>query len=160
MNIKTCTARCAKHSDFGILLLRVAVGGIFLNHGISKLMAMDGMIQFFQHLGLNSIVAWAVALTETLGGIAIVLGIWTPLAGTVLAIIMLGVLLTAKWGKPIASSEFEILLLVASLGLVGIGSGKYSLAAKCNSCTDCDCKCHLGDKRCAPDGTCAGCGKK
>ena len=157
MKKNTCTARCPKHSDFGILLLRVTIATIFIYSGIHKFMDMNATIAFFQHIGLSSVVAWVVATIETLGGVAILLGIWTPVAATALAIVMLGVFITTKLGKPFTGFQFELLLLVSLLTLIGVGSGKYSLAPKCDSCTACECVCHGRDKRCGADGTCAGC---
>lgn len=113
-----------------LLILRIGIGIIFINHGLSKLGNMDGTIAFFASLGLPAIIAWATAIVEALGGLAVILGIKTRLAALGLAIIMLGVFFTAKRGKPFGSTELEFILLLANLALIASGSGKYALGKK------------------------------
>lgn len=85
------------NAGLGLFVLRVVTGLIFLNHGLGKLIGppfagpgMDGAIGFFGSLGLPAPVAaaWGVALLETLGGLALILGVAVPIFGLLFAIEM------------------------------------------------------------------------
>lgn len=65
-----------------------------------------------------------------IGGIALILGIFTPVLGVLFAIEMAGVLLTAKRGQGFFAPkgyEFELTLLVASAAIALTGPGALSL---------------------------------
>jgi putative oxidoreductase len=150
-----CPSWCNKNT--GLLVIRIGLGVIFLAHGWAKLGNMDATIGFFGSLGFPAFLAWVVALVETLGGLAVLLGLWTRYAATLLAVIMLVVIVQVKGLKSFmgqGSYEFEFMLFMVSLGIAAMGSGKYSIMAK-----SCACTCHPGDKRCGVDGKCEGCGK-
>lgn len=150
----------AWHPNLGLLLLRLAVGIVFLLHGIGKLGNMAGTTMFFESLGMNAFMAWLVAIIETVGGAFLILGVWTSLAGLLIAIIMVGAYVTVKIGKPfVGGYEFEAVLFLASLAISFLGAGKYALLKSkgCDSCKDCNCSCHPGDKRCGSDGKCVAC---
>ena len=154
-----CSSICNKNT--GLLILRIAIGAVFLAHGIAKLSGMDGTIMFFASLGLPAFIAWAVAIVETLGGAAVLLGIWTRVAAIGLVIVMIGAITTAKWGKPfLGGYEFDFTLLMVNLALATMGPGRYALSRKARQSADCDCSCHSDDKRCGPDGKCVPCGNK
>ncbi len=115
------------NQGFGLLLLRLAIGGIFLYHGISKLQNMQGTIGFFDKLGLPAFMAWAVALIETVGGALMVVGLWPLAVGLLFAVIMAVAILKTKLGSGFAGAEKELLILVASLTLAFGGSGSCSI---------------------------------
>lgn len=78
---------------WGILLLRVVVGFAFFMHGQQKLfeMGIGGVTGFFDSLGVPAagLFAVIVSLVETIGGLALILGVLTRVAGVLLAIDML-----------------------------------------------------------------------
>ncbi len=128
----------------GQLVLRVTLGSVFLVHGIQKLSNMEGTIGYFGMLGFSAFMAWVVALVETIGGVAVILGIGTRVAASLLAIIMLVVIIYVKKGD-FKKEELDIVLLGLSLGVGLIGCGSWSA---CHMC-------HKGDcKTCAADGAC------
>jgi putative oxidoreductase len=75
----------------------------------------------------------AVAVTETVGGALLIVGLATPLVGAALASDMLVALLTAHLGHGFFASdggfELELLLGTASLGIGLAGAGRFSLDA-------------------------------
>jgi putative oxidoreductase len=79
-----------KHKNVVIFVARVLVGLIFLYAGWAKLADMSTTIGFFQQLGIVAVLAYAVSIAEFVGGILLILGLWTHIAATVLAVIMLG----------------------------------------------------------------------
>lgn len=132
------------NAKLGQLVLRVTLGSIFLIHGIQKLSNMEGTIGFFGMLGFSAFWAWVVALVEAIGGAAVIFGIGTRIAASLLAIIMLVVIVHVKKGD-FKKEELDIVLLGLSLGVGLIGCGSWSL---CRTC-------HKGNcKTCSNDGTC------
>ncbi len=112
---------------FGLLLLRLTVGGLFLYHGITKFQNMQGTIGFFASLGFPAFLAYLVAAVETVGGILMVLGLWTSVAGAALAIILAVAIFKTKLGGAFPKAELDVLLLVASLSVAFGGAGSCSL---------------------------------
>ena len=77
-----------------------------------------------------------MGIAETLGGLAVILGLLTQIAGIGLAIIMLGAIYmkSAKWKLPFTAMdklgwEFDWVLLGMSLALALLGAGAFSLDA-------------------------------
>ena len=125
----------ARLRGFGLLVLRIVVGVTFFAHGWLKFhgMGMPGTTGFFTGLGIPNaaLMAWVVVLVEMLGGIAIILGIFTLPAGLLLTVDMIGVLLTAKRGASLIgpkSYELELNLLAAAFALALAGPGMFSLS--------------------------------
>ena len=89
-----------KHVSLALLLTRVGVGTIFVAHGLSKL--QGGVGNFAGLLGdqlgfpLPDFFAWMVTLAELFGGIALILGVATPIFAGILAIVILVAILTMK----------------------------------------------------------------
>ena len=116
-----------KHSDCALLLLRLALGAVFIYQGIMKWSMED-----------PNTVMTILKFAEPLGGIALILGVLTQLAGLGLAIIMLGAIYNKATGFGQASFdlfgtfgswEFDMMNLVVALALVVYGAGRYSLDA-------------------------------
>ncbi|MEO7503027.1 MAG: DoxX family protein [Gemmatimonadaceae bacterium] len=128
------TGNDPKLREVGLALLRIILGVVFFAHGYLKFfkMGMDGVVGFFTSLGIPApaVAAWGVTILEMIGGLALILGIFTPVLGVLFAIEMAGVLLTAKRGQGFFAPkgyEFELTLLVASLALALSGPGAFSL---------------------------------
>lgn len=120
-----------KYKDFAPLLLRIGVGLIFIMAGYGKLTGIDGVIGFFGGIGipLPSIMAWVVAIVEFVGGIMVLVGFRIQIPALLLAITMLVAILTTKLGvdNMFQSMRLELILMLVSLALMTMGSGKYSV---------------------------------
>ncbi|WCT55480.1 DoxX family protein [Paenibacillus sp. KACC 21273] len=118
-----------RNVELGLFIVRVLTGVIFLLHGFSKFQGgIGGTTGFFQSIGLPGFLAPVVAIIEILGGLLLILGLLTRIAGAALTVIMIGVLLTAKAGQPfMMGTEFDYLLLFTSLQLALTGSALLSL---------------------------------
>lgn len=119
--------------DAGLAIVRVAVGVTFLAHGVDKLVDLTAATAFFDSLGLP-LPGWLAPLVaglEVVGGLALILGFATPLAGVALAGDMVVAYLTAHLGHGFFVSEGggELVLLLAatSAALVCTGAGRYSV---------------------------------
>lgn len=124
-------ASCPGHcKGWGLMLLRLVVGAIFILAGWPKIL---GMPVFF---GLHGLIGSAVGVVEVLAGIALVVGIWTRWAGyalaTVMAVAIIGVHLQQGWG----GIRFPLTLFASAFVLAWNGPGKWSLHEKCGCCKE------------------------
>ena len=80
--------------DFGLLVLRLVLGGLFIAHGLDKLfgwfdgLGRGGTEQLLTGFGFHDvkILTWVLAVSETAGGLLLVLGLLTPVgAAAILA---------------------------------------------------------------------------
>jgi uncharacterized membrane protein YphA (DoxX/SURF4 family) len=114
--------------DAGLLLLRIAVGIVFIAHGWSKFMNLEGATAFFASLGLASLFVYLVAAVELVGGLAVLLGLFTDVAGILLTIVMAFAITLVKFSKGLLGGyELDLVLLLAALGIAFMGAGKYAL---------------------------------
>jgi len=121
-----------KNHDLGLLILRLAVGLIFVAHGWDKFSGMEGMegtIAFFAQLGMPAFFAYVTATVEIVAGLALIIGIYTDLAALLLSIIMFVALVyvkmvTFKLGL-LGGYELDLILLAASLTIIFVGPGKH-----------------------------------
>ena len=108
--------------DYGLLLLRLIIGAIFIIHGWSKIKAKTG--KYWVLMGV----------AETLGGIASVLGFLTQFANIGFLIIMLSAIYMKKfkWNVKFVEQEkmgweFDSIILAAAIILIILGAGSISL---------------------------------
>ena len=69
-----------KTAPYGALLLRVSIGILFILHGVylkAFVFGMANVATFFAPMGLPDWFAWVVMLYETIGGLALIFGIYT-----------------------------------------------------------------------------------
>lgn len=134
----------------GLFIIRLVAGAIFMFHGISKLSSMEGTIGFFASLGFAAFFAWLVAIIETLGGLALILGYFSKFFSALLAIIMLVAILKVKWSLGFVALEIDLMLLATLIAVLFSGCGRYSICKlwhkDCTTCTEghnCNCNCGM-----------------
>ncbi len=125
--------------DLALLVLRLVVGLTFAAHGAQKLFGafggggIDGTAGMFDQIGLRPgrLHGWAAASTEFFGGLAIALGIVTPVPAAALIAVMTAAVLTVHLKNGFFNTnqgfEFNLVLVAALFALAGIGAGAWSL---------------------------------
>src|ERR1700692_4842390 len=74
----------------GLFFIRAATGLVFFMHGWIKIQNLDMINSFFSSkLGLPPGMGTFLAIIEIVGGVMLILGVWTRVAGVVLGIEML-----------------------------------------------------------------------
>jgi putative oxidoreductase len=119
--------------DFIVLLVRVLFGIACIAHGWGKVTGIDG---FMNKWGLSSPTAWAVAITQTLGGALVILGLAHGWANLALAICGAGItwklIVDAKepFTKPGQHSwDMGLMYTLLPLALLVTGPGRYAIDA-------------------------------
>ncbi|MFF0284475.1 DoxX family protein [Rhodococcus aetherivorans] len=121
-------------TDLVLLVSRVALGVILLAHGWQKLheYTLDGTSVSFGEMGIPvpAVAATVVTLVEIVGGVALVIGLLTPVVALLNTLTLLGalVLVHASNGVFVDNGGFELVLalLAGLLPLVVLGAGKFS----------------------------------
>lgn len=139
MNILSRTLRTDAASA-APLVLRLALGSVFVGHGAQKLFGwwggggLQATAQYFENnLGLSPgmLHASLAAGGEFFGGILILLGLATRLAAAQAAIIMVVAIWTAHRSAFFlpAGMEYALVLLLIAVSLVLTGGGALSIDA-------------------------------
>lgn len=83
-------------SDFGALVLRIALGALFIAHGLLKLLVFTpaGTAEFFQSVGVPGWLAYVVMMMELAGGTALILGFYARYVALALVPILLGAIVS------------------------------------------------------------------
>jgi putative oxidoreductase len=121
-----------KLKPLALLLLRVGLGVIFISHGYPKLFTQSQhATEAFAHLGFPAYFAYISGVLELFGGILLIVGLFTRIAGLLLAVEM-AVALVKVHGiltNPMAvhNYEFPMAMMVGAFALAALGAGMISL---------------------------------
>jgi uncharacterized membrane protein YphA (DoxX/SURF4 family) len=117
-----------RYYEWSMLVLRIALGLIFLAHGLQKISGMEGIVKWFGSIGLPPLLAYVVATIETVGGACLILGLFTRIAAAGIVFVMLGAIFSVKISKGfIGGYEFDLSLLAMAIALILSGSHTYAL---------------------------------
>jgi putative oxidoreductase len=115
------------------------IGVLFIGHGTQKLFGwygghgLTGTAGFFEMLGLRpgQVHARAAGVAEALGGLLLVLGLFTPLASAMLIAVMVTAIITVHYTKGLWATdggyEYNLVLIAAAFCIACTGAGTYSL---------------------------------
>lgn len=121
-----------KLKPLALLLLRAALGVIFVYHGYPKLFThARETVQAFAHMGFPSYFAYLAGVIEFFGGILLIAGLFTRVAGLLLA----GEMAVALWKvhmillDPLVvhNYEFPLMMAVGAFTVAALGAGVVSL---------------------------------
>ena len=124
-------------APYAALLLRATLGGLFLAHAALKIFVFTpaGTAQFFASLGLPPALAYLVMTAEVLGGVVLILGVWTRVVALLLTPILLGAIVTVHAAAGFFFTdahggwEFPAFWVVALVVQALLGDGAYALRA-------------------------------
>ena len=117
----------------GLLVLRIAIGIIFIAHGYPKLAHLRGGTQmqgFFVEHGLPGYFVYVAGVIETFGGGLLLLGVFTRAAALLLAIEMCVAIWKVHSGHgylAVHDYEFPLTLATACFALATVGAGMISV---------------------------------
>lgn len=127
-------AAADKAQNYGIFLLRISLGIMFLAHSVVlKLLTytLEGTAQFFEAVGYPSFLAYVVFAAEAVGGALLVLGVQSRWVALALSPILLGALpvhtangwvFTAQNG----GWEYPLYLFVLCIAQALLGDGAFA----------------------------------
>ena len=114
----------------GLLLLRCALGIIFISHGYPKLMHPATMQGFYAQHGMPAYFVYVSGVLELFGGGLLLLGLFARVAALLLTLEMVILLWKVNGGGSylaIREYEFSLLLTVACFALATVGPGLVSI---------------------------------
>lgn len=123
------TFRQTKFHDITHMGIRVAVGVIFLAHGLPKF--DPGFLEFLTNIGIPHEMQIILALAETVPGILLIVGVLTRIGGVVLSLMMLGAIFYVKKADHLTGQggyEIDLILLASALCMIAAGPGRISIA--------------------------------
>ena len=131
------------HADWTVVIVRILLGVIFSAHGAQKLLGWHGaglaksMRAFAEDLHLPRTLAFLVIVGEFLGGVGLIIGLFSRITALVIAVTMLGAIATVhfrfglflNWfgGKEGHGIEYHLLAIALALVIVVNGAGAFSL---------------------------------
>ncbi|MGG3625249.1 DoxX family protein [Bacillus gobiensis] len=127
--------------DTGLLLIRLVIGLLFVGHGAQKLFGwfgghgLKGTGGWFESMGMKPGITMALAagLAELIGGVLFALGLFTPLAGVIIAGTMVMAIVKVHGPNGLWTTEngyeYNLVLLAAAIGIALTGPGQYAIDA-------------------------------
>ena len=113
-----------------LLLLRCGLGLVFIYQGYPKLVgSTERFVESFQAIGLPGYFVYVAGVIESFGGLAIALGLFTPVVGIILLLEMAAAMWKYNFNEGIyAVREYELPLVLglASLAIAATGGGPFS----------------------------------
>ncbi len=122
-----------KHSagafNFGMLVLRVVLGLLLMNHGYNKLVQFGTLrLKFMNFLNLGSTTSLSLIIfAEFLCGFLLILGLFTRFACIPIIIGMCVVVFVASHGNIFTDGERGTMYLAAAITLLFCGPGRVSV---------------------------------
>ncbi len=123
-----------RHIDMATLILRLGLGGMFVAHGLLKVMVftLPGTMGFFESVGFPGWLAYIVTVAEIGGGALLIAGLFTRQVAIALMPVLLGALWVHAGNGWLFSAEnggweYPAFLLVATVVQALLGGGRYVL---------------------------------
>ena len=124
----------SRTAPYAALVLRLALGAMFVAHGLLKLLVFTpaGTAKFFASVGFPGWLAYPVLAAETIGGVLLILGVFPRWIAAVLTVELLGastVHMHNGWEftSPNGGWEYPVFLAATSLALALLGDGAPAL---------------------------------
>lgn len=115
--------------DLASLILRLAIGSLFVVHGYPKL-TVHRKGEWMKNVGMPTVLVPLAGFVEFFGGLGLLLGLLTPIVAVLASIWMLSTTwfaMTKLKKKYQGGYELDITLMLLALALVFIGGGTFSI---------------------------------
>lgn len=120
--------------EVGTLILRVVLGLTFFVHGLVKFQGgIENTAGWFSSIGLPGFLATVVAAIELVGGIALVLGLFSRAVSALFVLLMAGAIIKVKLAGGFlgngqgAGYELDLALLAMAAAIAITGSKLFAL---------------------------------
>jgi len=122
--------------DLGLLVLRLVLGGMFVAHGLDQLfgwfdgLGRSGTEDLVAGYGFTEpgILTWVLAISQTAGGVLLILGLFTPIgAAAILAVMANVIVVKGDWSRFVGGVELEIVYASMAFTLLFTGPGRVSI---------------------------------
>jgi putative oxidoreductase len=133
--------------DFGLLVLRLVLGGLFVTHGLDQLFGWfageggeggalagvggrGGTEAMLTAAGFSepTILAWVLAISQIAGGALLILGLFTPVgAAAILGVMASAIIVKADWSQFLGRVEIEMMFAGAAFALLFTGPGRVAI---------------------------------
>ena len=115
-------------------IMRVVLGILFLAHGIAKLqMGLGNVDAWFSSMGISGFLAYLVAALELVGGVLLIVGLFTRYVSALFTVMLIGAIITMKFSMGLlgtdgmAGYELDIAFILVSIYLVVAERTRLSL---------------------------------
>ena len=124
--------------DLASLILRLTLGAIMISHGIPKIKKREVLgKKWNDHYGIPKATIWLTGLLQVVGGLALLVGLFTSLTALILALDMLAALYICVFNShhrepfnsvtPEKGWDVNLLLVGALVAVMLLGGGQWSL---------------------------------
>ncbi len=121
----------ARFTDFGLLLLRLMVGVVFITSGWNHLKDPEARAK---SIGTSKGFAIFLGAAEVLGSLGVIFGVLTQLAALGLILLMLGAIQkkifvwhTGFWGEKTYGWHYDLMFVVMNLVIIFTNGGRLVL---------------------------------
>lgn len=129
-------ADMSRHRDFGLFLLRIGIGGMFMTHGVPKLIGgpatWERLGGAMRHLGIDfapTFWGFMAAFAEAGGGLCLALGVaFRPACALMFATMFVAATKHLVEGDGLGKASHAIEAAIVFLSLLLIGPGSWKLA--------------------------------
>lgn len=125
--------------DAALFIMRIVIGLLFVAHGLAKLqtpMGVQSLANALDGMGFAAPMmwAWVVVLVESIGGLFLVLGIFTRISALLIGVIMVVAIIKVPWAAGMISApgkglgvDYPLVYLMPLLAILLQGPGKHSI---------------------------------
>ena len=118
-----------RHSGYGLALLRIILGALFLYLGYRKVFELGFAIEYFDTRGIPipMVLGPVFSLLELVGGLFLVIGFLTRYIGVLFTLEYLFLTLFMLFSKGFVSARLEFMFLTAAILLATQGAGRFAV---------------------------------
>jgi len=110
--------------------IRASIGAIFIIHSLKKF--DPSWQEWLISIGIPPEMQLPIALAEFIGGICLIAGVLTRIAGSIFAVIILGAIFHIRWENGFFVSdggwEWDLVMLSVVLVIIVAGPGRVSIS--------------------------------